>query len=155
MGSAMTPMKVAGVVAVAANVVFAAAVRGTPAEARAMLQKAVAHYATVGRKQALADFTAKKAPFSDRDLYVVCVGPGGIVTAHGFSAAYVGMSADALKDANNKPVGTTIWTTGSSKGSGSLEYPMINPPTNKLEKKDSFFQKVGDDVCVVGAYEAP
>jgi cytochrome c len=155
MGSAMTPMRVAGVLAVAANVVLVAAVRGTPAEARAMLQKAVAHYTAVGRKQALADFTAKKAPFSDRDLYVVCVGPGGIVTAHGFSAAYVGMSADALKDANNKPVGTTIWTTGSSKGSGSLQYPMINPLTNKLEKKSSFFQKVGDDVCVVGAYDAP
>ena len=40
MGSAMTPMRVAGVLTVAANVVLVAAVRGTPAEARAMLQKA-------------------------------------------------------------------------------------------------------------------
>ena len=52
-----------------------AADRGTPAEAKAMLQKAVAHYKEVGRKQALADFNAKKAPFGDRDLYVVCIGP--------------------------------------------------------------------------------
>ena len=37
--------------------------RGTPAEARAMLAQAVAHYRKVGRDQALADFTAKKAPF--------------------------------------------------------------------------------------------
>ena len=34
--------------------------RGTPAEAKAMLVKAGAHYKDVGRKQALADFTAKK-----------------------------------------------------------------------------------------------
>ena len=41
--------------------------RGTPAEAKALLAQAVAHYNEVGRKQALADFNAKKAPFVDRD----------------------------------------------------------------------------------------
>jgi hypothetical protein len=130
----------------------AAADRGTLAEARAMLQKAVAHYTLVGRNQALSDFTAKRLPFTDRDLYVVCVGPGGVVTAHGASRAYVGQSADVIKDAEHKPVGSTIWTTGSSKGSGSLEYLMMNPLTQRVEKKTSFFQKVGSDVCAVGAY---
>lgn len=154
MGAAITPVRLVGVAILAVSVGLAAAERGTPAEARAMLQKAVAHYAAVGRKQALADFTAKKAPFSDRDLYVVCVGPGGIVTAHGAYPAYVGASADILKDANSKPVGTTIWNIGSSKGSGSLQYPMINPLTNKVQSKNTFFQKVGDDVCAVGSYGA-
>ena len=37
--------------------------RGTPVEAKAMLAKAAAHYRAVGPKQALADFTGKKAPF--------------------------------------------------------------------------------------------
>src|SRR5262249_50633554 len=46
--------------------------RGTPAEAKAMLEKAVEHYKSVGRTQAFADFNAKKAPFFDRDLYVFC-----------------------------------------------------------------------------------
>lgn len=154
MGAAITPGRLAGVAILAAGVGLAAAERGTPAEAKAMLQKAVAHYAAVGRKQALADFTAKKAPFSDRDLYVVCVGPGGIVTAHGAYRAYVGVSADTLKDSDGKPVGTTIWKIGSSKGSGSLQYPMINPLTKSVESKTTFFQKVGDDVCAVGAYGA-
>src|SRR3954470_21150757 len=48
--------------------------RGTPAETKVMLQKAVDHYNSVGRKQALADFIGKKPPFGDRDLYVVCIG---------------------------------------------------------------------------------
>jgi len=141
-----------GVILVAITVGRLAAQRATRPEAEAMLQKALAHYKTAGRKQALADFTAKKAPFSDRDLYVVCVGPGGIVTAHGGYPAYVGMSADVLKDATGKPVGTTIWTVGSSKGTGSIEYPMANPLTNKVEMKHTYFQKAGDDVCAVGAY---
>lgn len=146
------------IVLVASGIVSAASValqRATPAEAQAMLKKAVDHYQAVGRKQALADFTAKRAPFVDRDLYVVCVGPGGIVTAHGALAAYVGQSADVLKDANGKPVGSTIWTTGSTRGSGTIEFPMINPVSKALELKTSFFQKVGDDVCAVGAYRTP
>jgi hypothetical protein len=140
---------------VAAAGLAAAADRATLAEAEAMLNKAVVHYQEAGRKQALADFTAKKAPFVDRDLYVVCVGPGGIVTAHGLSPAYVGQSADLLRDAAGKPVGSTIWNMGSSKGSGSLQYPMLNPVTKKAEMKTSYVQKVGDDVCAVGAYAAP
>ena len=157
MGKTNIALKPATAVALLLHVSFtlAAGDRGTLAEARAMLQKAVAHYTAAGRTQALADFSGKKAPFVDRDLYVVCVGPGGIVTAHGASAAYVGQSADLLKDAENKPVGTTIWTTGSSKGSGSVEYPMINPVTKKVERKTTLFQKVGEDVCAVGAYGAP
>lgn len=126
--------------------------RATLDEAKAMLQKAVDHYNKVGRKQALADFTAKKAPFVDRDLYVVCIGPGGIVTAHGALAMYVGQSADALKDATGHPVGSTIWNTGSTKGSGSINFDMLNPVSKQVEPKTSVFQKVGEDVCAVGAY---
>jgi len=65
-----------------------------------MLAKAVAHYKAVGRKQALADFTGKKAPFGDRDLYVFCMGPDRRMSANGGYPSFVGLSADVLKDAN-------------------------------------------------------
>lgn len=142
----------ASLITLACGLGLGAAERATLAEAKAMLDKAVAHYKSVGRKQALSDFTAKKKPFVDRDLYVVCIGPNGIVTAHGLVASYVGGSADILRDAQGKPVGTTIWNTGSSKGSGTIQYPMINPVSKQVERKSAFFQKVGDDVCAVGAY---
>ena len=127
--------------------------RGTPAEAKAMLQKAVAHYKAVGRTQALADFNGKKAPFGDRDLYVFCIGPDHVEVANGGFPSYVGVSADAVKDAKGKPVGRTMWEVGSSKGEGSVEYEWLNPVTHKTEAKVSFVQKVGEDVCGVGAYE--
>lgn len=129
--------------------------RATPAEAKAMLAKAVAYYKSVGRAQALKDFTAKKAPFFDRDLYVVCVGPKGLVTAHGALASYVGQSADVLRDAEGKPLGSAVFNLGNTKGSGELEYPMVNPVSKKTEKKHSYVEKVGDDVCAVGAYTTP
>ena len=130
----------------------AAGERGTPDEAKAMLKKAVAHYKVVGRKQALADFTAKKSPFADRDLYVFCIGPDRIEVANGGFPSYVGMSADALKDAKGNAVGKAILDVASSKGEGAVEYLWLNPVSHKTEAKISFVEKVGDDVCGVGAY---
>lgn len=130
-----------------------AAERGTPAEAKAMLGKAVAHYKAVGRKQALADFNGKKAPFSDRDLYVFCIGPDLSIVANGAYPSFLGMSVDMLKDANGKTLGKSLMYAAVPAGGGSVEYPHINPVSHKPEPKVSFVQKVGDDVCGVGAYK--
>jgi hypothetical protein len=56
-----------------------------------------------------------------------------------------------LKDADSKPVSKSVWDIGSIKGLGSVEYPMIDPVSGKVERKITFFQKIGDDVCGVGA----
>jgi cytochrome c len=127
--------------------------RGTPAEAKAMLAKAVAHYKEVGRKKALADFTAKKAPFGDRDLYVFCIGADRTIVANGAYPTFVGKSADMLKDANGKLLGGALWEAATKEGGGSVEYPLVNPMTHKAEMKVSFVQKTGDDVCGVGAFK--
>lgn len=118
-----------------------------------MLAKAIAHYKEVGRKKALADFNAKKAPFSDRDLYVFCIGPDRMIVANGAYPTFVGKSADIIKDANGKLLGGALLEAGSKEGGGSVEYPHINPVTHKAEMKVSFVQKAGDDVCGVGAYK--
>jgi hypothetical protein len=130
-----------------------AAERGTPDEAKAMLQKAAAHYKAMGRKQALADFTARKGPFADRDLYVVCIGSDRLVSAHGLAAGYVGTTVDAMKDSDGKPLGASIWDAGSGKGQGAVHYRMLNPVSGKTEPKVGFVQKLGEDTCLVGAYK--
>ena len=130
-----------------------AAEQGSPAEAKAMLAKAAAHYKAVGRKQALADFTAKKAPFSDRDLYVFCLGSDGRMSANGGYPSFVGQPVDILKDAEGKPLGKALLEAGAKEGGGSVEYPHINPVTHMPQTKVSFVQKLGEDVCGVGAYK--
>jgi cytochrome c len=129
-----------------------AADRGTPAEAKAMLQKAVEHYRTVGRKQALADFNKKKPPFSDRDLYVACFDGTHRITANGAFPQLVGQSADLIRDADGKSVGQEGWDLASKNGEATLRYKWMNPVTHKMEPKITFFQKTGDEVCGVGAY---
>ena len=140
-----------GAVALAVAAGALAAEKGTPAEAKAMLDKAVAHYESVGRKQALADFNARKPPFFDRDLYVVCIGPDHLEAANGGFPQYVGQSADALKDADGKPVGRAFVDT-ANKGGDSVHYRWVNPTSGKTEPKTTFVKKVHDDVLGVGAY---
>jgi hypothetical protein len=127
--------------------------RGTPDEAKAMLQKAVEHYQAVGRKQALADFTGKKAPFADRDLYVFCLGSNSSnLTAHGAFPQYVGLSVDVWKDADGKPLGKAIQNAAHASDEGSIQYRMTNPLSGSIEPKISFWKNLGEDVCGVGAY---
>jgi cytochrome c len=139
-------------IVVGASVFLLGANRGTPAAARAMLLKAVAHYNEVGRKQALSDFNSKKPPFADRDLYVVCIGRDHTIIANGAFPQYVGASSDLIKDAAGKSVGKAGWDIATSQGEGSVRYQWINPVSHKMEPKITFFQRAGNDVCGVGAY---
>jgi cytochrome c len=77
---------------------------------------------------------------------------GSSAGAAGGFPSYVGMSADQIKDAKGNPVGKAILDTAASKGEGSVEYPWLNPVSHKTEAKISFVEKVGEDVCGVGAY---
>ncbi len=127
--------------------------RGTPDEAKAMLQQAVEHYTSVGRDQALKDFNTKVPPFFDRDLYVVCMGPDHIEVANGGFPQYVGTSADLLKDNNGNPLGKAIWDSASDNTVNSADYHWVNPVSGQTEPKTLFFQKVdANTVCGVGAY---
>ena len=117
-----------------------------------MLQQAIAHYKSVGRKRALADFTAKKPPFSDGDLYVVCISSEHIVVANGGFADHVGTRADSMKDLDGKGVAEAAWEVTSATGEGAVRYRWLNPATRTMEVKTTFFARVGADVCGVGVY---
>jgi len=126
---------------------------GTPEEAKAMLQKAVEHYNSVGREQALADFTGKVAPFVDRDLYVVCIDSKHMIVANGGFPEFVGTSADVILTFDHMPLGKFIWQAVAGNNEGSVRYIHINPVSGKIELKLLFFQKVAPDlICGVGAY---
>ena len=117
---------------------------GTPDEAKAMLQKAVEHYNSVGRKQALADFTGRVAPFFDRDLYVACIDSHLVQSANGGFPNLVGSSVE--------PISRPAWDAATNNKVDSVSYAWIDPATGKTEPKTFFYEKVGSDVCGVGAY---
>jgi cytochrome c len=127
--------------------------RATPAEAKELLKKAEAHYKLVGRKQALADFSLKKGPFVDRELYVVCVDGAHKVVANGAFPSYVGAPVDVLKDATGKPLGAAIVDAAAGKNGGVATFTMLNPVSGKQEPKLMYARKFGEDACGVGVYK--
>src|SRR5512137_139267 len=78
---------------------------GTAAEARAMLDKAVAAL-KADKAGALSQFTKGEGGFKDRDLYPFCGGPDGKFTAH---PKLVGQSLKELKDTAGKALGEEIY----------------------------------------------
>ena len=118
--------------------------RGTPDEAMAMLQKAVAHYNAVGREQALRDFTGRVTPFFDRDLYVACIDSHLIITANGRFPNLVGSAVE--------PLSRAAWDSASISQIVSVNYAYLNPITKESESKTFYYEKVGSDVCGVGVY---
>lgn len=121
------------------------AARGTPAEAQAMLKLAVAHYQEVGREQALKDFTNRAAPFFDRDLYVACIDSHLIQSANGGFPNLVGSAVEPLSRAR--------WDAASPNSISSISYSYIDPATGVTRPKTLYYEKVGMDVCGVGAYQ--
>ncbi len=153
MARKLTVANVVVSIAVSAGIALAAGPRGTVAEAKALLAKAVEHYKSAGRTKALSDFNGGKPPWRDRDLYVVCIASDATIAANGAFPHYAGMPVDVLKDAEGKPLGRTMLRVFSSgKGEGAVHYQMINPVSKKMEPKTMYGEKVGSDVCGVGVY---
>lgn len=126
---------------------------GTPAQARAMLEKAVAYHKENGRDAALKAFNDKRAPFADRDLYVFCIGPDNRLAADGQFHQFLGQPAAKLQDSKGRPLDKALRAAARKTPMGEVHYQWLNPVTNLIEPKVAFAARAGDDVCGVGAYD--
>jgi cytochrome c len=137
--------------ALLASVAEGAGAKGTPEEAKALLEKAVAAV-KANEAKALAAFNDPKGGFVDRDLYVFCFDKDGKVTAHGANKSMIGADARTLRDADGKAIGAEMMAL-VAKGGGTLEYRWPNPATQEVGTKVSFLKSAGNQTCGVGAYK--
>jgi Single Cache domain 2 len=145
-----TSIIVAVVAAVAATAGMAQGQFGTAAEAKAMLEKAVAAV-KADKAKALADFNAGAAGFKDRDLYVFCAGPDGIISAH---PSIKGKQIKDLVDKNGKKLGEDIVANGAEGKIAEVSYMWPRPGADTTPvQKVSYVTKVADQVCGVGYYK--
>jgi hypothetical protein len=127
---------------------------GTAAEAKAMLEKAVAAL-KANEASALAGFNDKgNKDFHDRDLYVFCYDmTNGNFTAHP-NPALMGTDVRALK-VKDDPLGQKIFDTVKSSGTniGTVDYNFPKPGTTDPVPKQSYVTMVGNEGCGVGYYK--
>jgi signal transduction histidine kinase len=132
----------------AAGTAFAAEF-GTPAEAKAMLERAVAAI-KADKAKALEMFTKGEGGFKDRDLYPYCGGPDGMFTAH---PTLVGKSLKDLADKAGKPLGVEVYKAAEEGKIAEVSYMWPRPGATDPVQKVAYVTKVGDQVCAVGYYK--
>jgi signal transduction histidine kinase len=122
---------------------------GTPEEAKAMLDKAVAAVQE-DQAKALEMFTKGEGGFKDRDLYVYCGGPDGNFSAH---PSLVGKSLKDLKDKADNPLGEQIYSSAKEGEAVEVAYMWPRPGETDPVEKVAYVTKVGDQICAVGYYK--
>jgi signal transduction histidine kinase len=127
--------------------------RASPAEAKALLAKALAHVKAVGKDKAYADFMTKPGPWVDRDLYITVFDFSGKTLAHGANARLVGKDNLNMQDANGKFHVKERLEIAKAKGKGQQEFAFLNPMTKQIESKVMFFERIDDIVVACGAYK--
>ena len=139
----------AAIIMLAGTAAVHAADYGTPAEARAMLDKVVAAV-SADKAGALEMFTKGEGGFKDRDLYPYCGGPDGNFTAH---PTLVGKSLKDLKDKAGKPLGADIYRAASQGSVAEVSYMWPRPGGKEPVEKVVYVSKIDDQVCAVGYYK--
>lgn len=123
---------------------------GTAEEAKAMLERAVVAVKE-DKAKALDMFNNGEGGFKDRDLYVWCANASdGIVTAQPYMNR--GKQLRDIKGKHDAPFGETIMQNATEGTIKETTYWWPRPGSDEPFEKETFYTKVGDQICGVGYY---
>ena len=114
--------------------------RGTPAQAQAMVAKAVALFDKAGMKAAFDRFTNRPGrEFRHLDLYIFVVKAeeGARIVAHGVDRSLIGKNATTLVDPGGLNIGRAFLEKATAKGTW-VDYGWKDPLTGKVVPKSSW-----------------
>lgn len=121
--------------------------KGTKAEAKALVEKAIAYIKAHGKEKAFVEFSNPKGQFVKGDLYIFAVGFNGVFLAHGADPSLIGKNQLQSKNENARLVTIGLIET-AQKGGGWYNYKWPNPKTHIMQRKSSFIKKVDDSVFI-------
>jgi signal transduction histidine kinase len=125
---------------------------GSAAEARAMLDRAVAAL-KANEAQAIGRFNKSDGGFRDRDLYPFCfLINDGRVVAH-VAPVELGRDVRTIKDAAGNAFGLDLFNAAKEGRVTEVSYMFPRPGSQKPEAKVSFVTRVGNVGCGVGYYK--
>jgi cytochrome c len=125
--------------------------RGTEAQAKALVAKAIAAYDAKGTS-VFAEMTAPSTAFTQLDLYMFVIGPDHKTAAHGADASQVGRDVLALKDSSGKLYGRELFDKATQNGAW-VNYVFKDPATGKEEPKSSWVVRHDNYVFGCGVYK--
>lgn len=126
---------------------------GTPAEAEAMVKKAIAYLKANGKDKAFAEVNNSKGQFTDRDLYIFVYDINGKCVAHGFNPKMIEKDLIEMKDPDGKFFVKERIEIVKTKGKGWQDYKFTNPVSKKIEQKTAYIERVEDLIFGCGVYK--
>lgn len=125
---------------------------GSPTEAKAMFDRAVAAL-KANEAAALAAFNDKNSrDFHDRDLYVFCFNMSdGKYSAH-VNPALMGTDIRNLKILG-EPVGANVYAVAKEGAVATLDFMFPRPGTTEAVPKEAYITRIGNQGCGVGYYK--
>ena len=125
---------------------------GTPVEAKAMFDRAIAAV-KADRAKALTMFNSGEGGFRDRDLYVFCFNAKtGIFDAQ-VVKSLLGTDIRNVKERDGSPLGQKIFDAVKEGVVNTVTYNFPRPGSNDPVPKESYVTAVGDEACGVGYYK--
>jgi cytochrome c len=130
-----------------------AAPKATPAEAEALVKKAIAYMDENGREKAFAEFSKPNGKFVDRELYLYVYDVKGKCLAHGSNSGMIGKNLMGTKDPDGKLFVKDLLQVALEKGHGWVPFKFENPLTKKVEDKMGYVEKYQDIMIGSGVYK--
>jgi cytochrome c len=122
---------------------------GTPEEAKALVEKAIAFYKANGKEKALAEIS--KGQFTKGDLYIFAFSPKGTIIAHGGDPKLVGQDFTGVQDPDGKYFAREFIKIGPE--GGWVDYKWMNYVTKKVDAKTTYGKRIDDVIIGCGAYK--
>ncbi len=141
--------------------------RGTPVQAKKLVEQAVAYVKAQGEERALKEFSKPRGKFFKEeeylfgydlhevlkdDLYVFAYDLKGVLMANPAVPHLVGKNLYNEPDSKGKLFRKEIVDLANSYGSGWVDYTYMNPVTKQEEFKIAYCQKAGNLIVCCGAY---
>lgn len=126
--------------------------RGTAAEAKAMVQKAITAMKKNGIESTIAEINKRDVQYKDKDLYVVVYSMTGQNLAH-LNPKMVGKDMIELTDVDGKHFVRERIELAKKNGSAWQDYKFLNPVSKQIEPKSMYIEKYDNVIVGCGIYK--
>jgi cytochrome c len=130
-----------------------AADMATPAEAKALSERAAAAVEQMGQEQAFAAFADTAGDYQAKDLYVFCMDLNGVMLSHAKKPELVGKNLTDFNKYGDFLFQDMIRVAGDP-GQGWVDYRWPYPGSDEIRAKTSYIvRNQAGFFCGVGAYK--
>jgi cytochrome c len=128
--------------------------RVSPADAEAVVSKAVSLIEELGVRAALPRLMHPQSEYRKGELYVFVLDSRGVIRGSAMFGQSVGADVTEVRDPSGRYFVKEMLRVAKRRGRGWVAYEWVDPCTGRLAEKQTYVTKAGDFVVAAGIYSA-